>query len=108
MCDGDAWRRLDADFAKIIGSLEIVAASPREEVEPAAAQGLGESSPSRAHNAGCKCGVVVWVDWESSRAGVAGAGPTRLPDDESEPRLEVQSRKPGEAARHSIARRAIP
>lgn len=30
MCDGDTWRRLDADFASIIGALEVVARPGRD------------------------------------------------------------------------------
>jgi hypothetical protein len=83
MCEGDTWRRLDADFDRIIGSLEVVTAPmPGEESDTSAAQAQA-AGDGRAHAARGDGGVVlefrprkgpateaagqvVWEDWHQT------------------------------------------
>src|SRR5690349_6658426 len=51
MCDGeDTWRRLDADFASIIGRIEVVAVDTGRTVPTASAQTSPEKTGRAAHN----------------------------------------------------------
>lgn len=90
MCDGvDTWRRLDADFASIIGRMEVVAADTGRTVPTASAQtGRGRA----AHNAGEGGGVVIELKRGSRSA--QGEWAWRLPlDDDHRVRGYPDSRK---------------
>lgn len=63
MCDGDTWRRLDADFDRIIGSLEVVGTAPggAGELIPGAAAQPGWGNDGRANRAGGSGTVLEFV-----------------------------------------------
>ncbi len=91
MCDGDTWKRLDDDFAAIIGRMEVVAVSTGEEPVPTASAHAGRGRAH--HDAGEKGGVVDLEEWRSSRAVGWGAEPARLRDDDHRVRGYPDSRK---------------